>query len=148
MTAMQSRPNALSTVANAISERSALIVSLLARIVGASGALYIASDQSYDRTQAFCVLLAVLAVASAYPYRGTVGAVLGGIGAGLLFFGGAALFEQTTGVVLVVVGIVAAGATVVTAYRADKLAAFVIGFFCGAAVIVALVVAIALLVEG
>jgi len=148
MTVLQSRPNPLANAANGISDRTALVVSVLARLAGALGALYIASDQPYDRTQVFSVLLAALALASAYPLRGTIGSFLGGIGGGLLFFGGAELFEQGAALILIAAGIVVAGASGVMAHRAGKLAASVTGFFFGAGMTVAMVVGIALLVEG
>jgi len=148
MTVTHSPSNPLVIAANAISERWALIVSVLARLAGAAGLLFIASDQSYDRTQVFSVLLAALALASAYPPRGIIGSFLGASGGGLLFFGGAELFEQGAALILIAAGIVVAGASGVMAHRAGKLAACVTGFFFGAGMTVAMVVGIALLVEG
>ena len=125
--------------------------SIGARAVGAALALYIAQDQSYDRTQVFAIGLAVAALLSIVPLPGPIGGFAAAVGAGALFFGGAALAGEApaAGVVMLVAGAAAAGGALMAVRRAEQTPlAALIGFFAALPLLIAAVALIALAVEG
>src|SRR5262245_6063557 len=69
-------------------------LSIGGRIIAAGLALYIANDQSYDRTQAVAVAVAIAVLLSMLPLPRGVAAGIIGAAAGLLFFSGAALGKE------------------------------------------------------
>lgn len=124
-------------------------ISIGARGVGAALALYIAQDQSYDRTQVFAAGLVVVAVLSVVPMPRGIGGFASALAAGALFFGGAMLWDQAAGIAMLIAGAAAACGALIANHRAGASpAAGVAGFFIGLGLDVAGVVAIALTVEG
>jgi hypothetical protein len=119
------------------------------RTAGAAIALYIATNQSYDRTQVFSAGLAVLAAASLAPSASILARFAPALAAGALFFGGAALATQAAGVAMLVAGVMAACGALIANHRAGLPPTNAIGgFFFGLAVTVGSVVLIALMIEG
>jgi hypothetical protein len=68
-------------------------------------------DQSYDRTQVFAPLIAVLAVASCAPVGPRLAFWVAGLGSGLVFFAGTVLTHLDAGVGVLVAGLIAGLAT-------------------------------------
>ncbi len=126
-------------------------ISIGARVIGAALALYIAQDQSYDRTQVFAIGLAVVVALSLLPMPRGIGAFAPALAAGALFFGGATLAGETpaAGIAMLIAGAVATcGALIANRRAGAALAAGVAGFFIGLGLDIVGVVAIALTVEG
>ena len=126
-------------------------ISIGARVVGSALALYIAQDQSYDRTQVFAIGIAVAALISLVPLPRAIAVFVPALAAGALFFGGAALAGETpaAGIAMLIAGAAAmCGALIVNQRAGASPAAGLASFFIGLGVDVAGVVAIALIVEG
>jgi len=141
--------NPLAQAAESLPEGLALTVSVVARAAGAALALYVAFDQSYDRTQVVAVAIAVVAALSVVPVRGNLGGWISVFACGALFFAGALLLDQTAGVGMGIAGAVGAVATLAGMHRSGKNAASAVGaLFFSLGAVVALVFAVLLLIEG
>ena len=126
-------------------------ISIGARVIGAALALYIAQDQSYDRTQAFAAGLVVIAALSIVPMPRGIGGFAPALAAGALFFGGAALARETpaAGVTILIAGATAACGALIANHRSGATpVAALIGFFAALPALIAAVALIALTVEG
>ncbi len=126
-------------------------ISIGARALGAALALYIAQDQSYDRTQVLAIGLAVAALLSIVPLPGLIGGFAAAVAAGALFFGGASLAGETpaAGIVMLVAGAAAMCGALMAVRRAEQtLLAALIAFFAALPVLISAVALIALAVEG
>lgn len=125
------------------------VISIVARVIGAALVLYIATDQSYDRTQVFAVGLAVVALLSIVPMPDGIGGFVSALAAGALFFGGALLWDQAAGVAMLVAGAVAWIGTLIANHRVGlEPGRGIGGFFFGLRLAVAGVAAILFTVEG
>ena len=140
--------NPLAQFAASVPEGIAGWISVAARVVGAALALYIASDQSYDRTQILCAAIVALVLATLPPLT-RMAPFIAGLGAGILFFSGALLWAQPAGIGMVVAGIVAVAATLIDTHHRDSDIGQPIGaFLFGLGATVAVVAIIILTVEG
>ncbi len=106
---MQSNP--LARLATAIPESTAMAVSVGGRVLGALLLVAIAFDQSYDRTQVFAPVVALLALASCAPLSPRIALWVAGLGSGLVFFAGTVLTHLSLGVGVLLAGLVAGIAT-------------------------------------
>jgi hypothetical protein len=143
--------NPLSRIALQTPPWAAQALSAGARLAGAALAIYVSTDESYDRTQVFVAGLAALSIASLLPLRNPAAALVSALAGGLLVFAGAALAKETPalGVALVVAGALAAmGALAVRHRQGETLIFGLVAFFVALPVMVAAVAAIAVLVEG
>jgi hypothetical protein len=121
------------------------------RIVGAALALYVAIDSTYDRTQVAATIFAIVALVSllSLAREGLIADIAAAAAAGVLFFGGAMLWSETPArgmppaAALALLGVVMGAAA---ARRSTSLP--VLAFFAGIAVDVAVLVLVALAVEG
>lgn len=103
--------NPLARLATSIPEPVAMAASIGGRLLGAVLLLAIAFDQSYDRTQVFGPLIAVLALASCAPMSPRLVFWVAGMGSGLVFFAGTVLTHLDAGVAVLIAGLVAGLAT-------------------------------------
>jgi hypothetical protein len=144
----RARANPLVRAAEAVPERTAYWGSVVARVAGAAFAFAYAAGQDYDRGEAASIAMGVLVLLTLVP-AGPLTGWLAALGAGLLVFGGASLVHEAAGVGMLTSGVVAWLAAAAWNYhrRRDVLAT-VVGFFAGAALNVAVVVVVALAVEG
>ena|SRR5688572_17944912 len=150
MTVAEAQPmtNPLTRAADAVPEPLARVVSVAARVAGAALAFYYAIDQDYDRTQFVTVILGALVLLTLVPAGKRTG-LLTALGGGLLLFGGTILVHEPAGVGMLAAGVVAwAAAAVWNRHRGDAVSGTVVGLFLGALVIVAVIVLVALTVEG
>ncbi|HET7738117.1 MAG TPA: hypothetical protein VFK32_06040 [Tepidiformaceae bacterium] len=137
--------NPLARVTASLPNEAIRAIALGAVVVGAGALLAIAVDQSYDRTQVFAIVVAAVVLATLLIRR------LPGdwFGAGMLFFAGASLSGMGLGVAALLSGVVAVCAAASGDSRAGRaLDGGVLAFFVAAGAVVALVVGIALMVEG
>ncbi len=140
--------NPLAQIVTAFPEGVARWVSVAARTFGAMCALYIAFDQSYDRTQVFCVAI-IAAMLVTLPPVTRLAPFIAGLGAGILFFAGSMLWAQPAGIGMLIVGVIAIAATLIDTHQRNSDIGLPIGaFFFGLGATVAAVVIIALTVEG
>ncbi|MFN0093649.1 MAG: hypothetical protein ACKVVT_02590 [Dehalococcoidia bacterium] len=142
--AATTNPNPLAQLAASIPANVATAISIAARLAGAAAALFYAYDQDrlfptehFPRTWVFCVVTAVVAVASiAALARGVVkpglATWLGAFGGGILVFAGANLAHKGPGVVVLVAGIVAwLSFAAAASQRREDPGAIVSGLFMG-----------------
>jgi hypothetical protein len=120
-----------------------------ARLVGATLALYIASDQTYDRTQVFATGAAAFALTSIVPAPPAARVTLAALASGLLFFAGALLLDQTAGIGMLVSGAIAITGLLIVNHRAGgSPAAPIGGFFFGLGLTIVWLAVVVLTVEG
>jgi hypothetical protein len=120
---------------------------MLLRAAGVVLALFVTADQSYDPTQVFGTALATIVGLSLIPVSART--LLGGLGAGVLFFGGALLWAQAAGVAMLALGAIAGVASAIDAlHQRRDVTATVVVFFAALALVVAATVTIILTVEG
>lgn len=137
--------NPLARLTEVLSGEALRAISVGARGAGAAILLAIAFDQSYDRTQVFAIVVAAVVLATLLM-RGLPG---DWFGAGTLFFAGASLSGMGLGVAALLSGVVGVCAAASGDSRAGRaLEGGVLAFFVAAGAVVALVVGIALMVEG
>lgn len=152
MTTMVPTPadsNPLARLANAVPNSVAIALSYGGRSVGALLALYVAYDQVYDRSQAFGVSVAVLALLSLAPVPRRFATVVSALGGSLILFGGALLWSESAGPWMVLAGAAAVcGALVSAQHGGRRIGDAISGLFFGSGVDAALVFAIIFLVEG
>lgn len=141
--------NPLAQAAAAMPTQFALWLGLAARLAGAGFALFYAFDQSYDRTQVFTVILAVLAVFSLIPLRPSLEAWTVSLASGLLFFSGAVLAHEPVGVGMLLAGALGWVSAASLAYRrALPAGSAVSGLFISSGITFGLIVLVVLSVEG
>jgi hypothetical protein len=141
----------LARAAHAVPPSGARALSVGGRLVGALFALYVAMDQSYDRTQVVCFVVAAATVLSIVPLSGNSGAIAAACGAGLLFFAGAALAAEAplAGAAMLASGAAAVCGTLVASFRDGRHVFWALaGFFAAMPLLVGGVALIALVVEG
>jgi hypothetical protein len=118
------RANPLERVADRVPSITARAVSVGAIVLGVGLALWYAYDQDtlfpgehFPRTWTIVAFTAAVAVVSLVPGGYRWSGVVAAAGAGALIFGGANLAHRTTGVTVVVCGVVAAAAIAVWNHR-------------------------------
>lgn len=151
MSSLAARPSAsnpLTQVTSALPEGAARWISIGARAIGAALALYIAFDQSYDRTQVLCAAIIVATLATLPPLT-RMASFASGLGSGILFFSGSLLWAQAAGKGMLVVGCIAVAATLIDAHqRKGDIGTPIAGFFFGLGATLAAVTAILFTVNG
>ena len=140
--------NPLAALAAAIPAGVASLASVGGRLLAAAAALFIATDQSYDPSQVFTVVVAALFVVSLVPFGDRLSLFVAGIGCGLAFFAGAILAGQAAGFVMLASGALAGVGQGIVAHRRDGLAGGLLGFFIGAGLSAAMVVVTILTIDG
>ncbi len=144
-----SADNPLARTAQALPDGFAAAVSIGARLLGAVAAIYIAIDQSYDRTQLLAAGVAVISLASLAPIGGRARGWLSGFGASVVFFAGALLWNLEAGMLMVAAGAVAAIGSLADDYRSGRpIADGISAFFVGSGAIALAVAVILFAVEG
>ena len=144
--------NPLSRIALESPPWLAVALSIGGRIAGAALAVYIAQDQSYDRTQVFAIGLAILAalsLAGMLQLPLGLGGFVPALAAGTLFFAGAVLLDQAAGVLMLIAGAAAFAGVLMANHRDGADPGRGIGaFFFGLGVVFALVWIVKFTVEG
>lgn len=112
--------NPLSRLAYGLSEQTLRAASVAGRIFGAGLALLIALDQTYDPTQVFTVLVAVVVLTTLAPIPGSAGDWLAAFGSGAVFFAGTVLTHLGPGLGLLAMGLLAGLASLALAARAGR----------------------------
>lgn len=151
MSAHEPAVNPLSRIALEAPPWAAPVLSAGGRVAGAAIAVYLAFDQSYDRTQVVCGGVALAALVTLVPLRGIAGAAASAFGAGAIFFAGAALGEEApaAGIAMIVAGGAAMLGTLLAARReGDSPLAALGGFFAALPILVGAIAIVALAVEG
>ena len=141
--------NPLSRLATAIPERVAMRLSIGGRLFGAILLLAIAIDQSYDRTQVFTPVIALLAIASCAPLGARLMFWVAGLGSGLVFFAGTVLTHLDAGVGTLAAGLLAGVATAAwNTHREQTAWPAAVSFLLAAAPLGAIMLAIFFTIEG
>jgi hypothetical protein len=109
--------NPLASLTTSIPAQTLRAASTAGRIFGALLLVAIAFDQSYDPTQVFTVIAAVLILATLVPLAGAPGDILAAFGAGLVFFAGTVLTHLAPGLGLLAMGLIAGLAAFALAHR-------------------------------
>ena len=133
----------------AIPASAAMAVSISSRLLVSVLLAVIAVDQSYDRTEVFAPIMAVLIAVTCAPVPDRFRGALGGLGAGLAFFAGTILTHLGPGIGTLLAGLVAIAATFAWTSRRDGhswLAA--IAFLFAAGVMGAILLGVFFTVEG
>ena len=148
-TRSETNANPLARAAEAVPDGAGYALSIGARVAGAVASLYIAIDQSYDRTEALAAGAAVIALLTLVPLSPSASAWFSSLGAGVLFFGGSLLLSYEAGVVMLAAGAIGALAGLLQSHRSgNQPVAAVSAFFMGSAVTAAGVAVIILTIEG
>lgn len=145
---MEAAANPLSRMAVAVPARTALVSSVVARLAGAALALGIAFDQSYDRTEVFAPVVALIAVASCVPVRGWAAAWVAGVGSGAVFYAGMVLTHLGAGVGMALAGAVAGATAIAWSSRTGGTWPAAIGFLASAGLVGAVMLGIFFTVDG
>jgi hypothetical protein len=146
-TTMQSNP--LSRLATSIPEAAAMATSVGGRFLGALLLVSIAFDQSYDRTQVFTPVIALIAVATCIPMNQRFAFWVAGLGSGLVFFAGTVLAHLNAGVGVLLAGLVAGLATAAwNAHRERTAWPTAVSFLAAAAPLGVIMLAILFTVKG
>ena len=141
--------NPLSRLALSVPEEAALALSYGGRIAGALLALYLTYDQTYDRTRALALGLAVLALLSLAPVRSRFATLTSTLGASIVLFGGALLWSETAGMFMLFAGVAAVIGAMISSHRSSRpIGAAVSALLLGAGVDSALVFAIIFTIKG
>ena len=141
--------NPLILAAEAVPTKLALWLGIAARLAGAGIAIFYAFDQSYDRTQVFMVIIAALAILSLVPLRPSLEALAASLTSGLLLFSGAVLAQEPAGIGMLIAGCAGWIGTAITAHhRHVSPGTAVAGLLISSGATVAMLVILALLVEG
>lgn len=145
----ETNANPLTQAAEAVPDHVGYALSICARVAGAFASLYIAIDQSYDRTEALAAGAAVIALLSLMPLSAPARSWFSSLGAGVLFFGGSLLLGYEAGVVMLAAGAIGALAELLQSLRTGKQPVTPLSaFFMGSGVIAAGVALILLAIEG
>ena len=148
-TRSETKANPLAQAAEVVPDGAGYALSIAARLAGALASLYIAIDQSYDRTQALAAGAAVIALLKLVPLPPTASVWLSSLGAGVLFFGGSLLLGYEAGVVMLAAGAIGALAGLLQSHRGgNQLVAAVSAFFMGSGITAAGVALILFTIEG
>jgi len=148
-TVSKANANPLAQAADAVPASAAYTLSICARVAGALAALYIAIDQSYDRTQILAAGAAVIVVLSLAPLPPATRAWFSSLGAAVLFFGGSLLLSYEAGIVMLTAGAIGALAGLLHSHRSgNQLVAAVSAFFIGSGITAAGVALIIFAIEG
>ena len=145
---MEATANPLARAAGAFPARAELALSVVSRLAGAALALGIAFDQSYDRTEVFAPLVALIAVASCIPLPARAAVWVAGAGSGVVFYAGMVFTHLGAGVGMAVAGTIAGAAAIAWSSRAGSVWAAATGFLASAGMVAALMLAIFFTVEG
>ena len=145
---MEAASNPLARFANAVPARAELALSVIARLLGALLAVGIAFDQSYDRTEVFAPMVALLAVASCVPVPVRAAAWVAGAGAGVVFYAGMVLTHLGAGVAMASAGALAGAAAIAWSSRSEGTWSAAIGFLAGSGIVAVLMLGIFFAVEG
>lgn len=94
--------------------------SIAGRLFGAGLALLVAISQSYDPTQVFASVVALLILATLFPLSGAVADAVILFGAGVVFFAGAVLTGVDYGLAMLGVGIFGGLAGLALAHRSGR----------------------------
>jgi hypothetical protein len=141
--------NPLSRLATTIPESAAMAASIGGRLLGAVLLVSIAFDQSYDRTQVFAPIIALLAVVSCAPRSPRLAFWVAGLGTGLVFFAGTVLAHLNAGMGVLLAGLIAGLATTAwNAHRDQTAWPAAISFLAAAAPLGAIMLAILFTVKG
>ena len=144
-----SAANPLSRAALATQDGLDLVLSVAGRLVGAALAIYIAVDQTYNRTEVLAIGVAVVVLVTFAIGAVTKSAWFPSLGASVLFFGGALLWFDTAGEAMVVAGPVAAVGSLIHTHRVGgRVDAPVSAFFVGCGLTTIGVLALLLAVKG
>lgn len=148
-TRSETNANPLAQAVEGVPDGAGYALSIGARVAGALASLYIAIDQSYDRTQALAAGAAVIALISLVPLPSAARAWFSSLGAGVLFFGGSLLLGYEAGVVMLAAGAIGALAGLLQSHRGEsQLVAAVSAFFMGSGITAAGVALILFTIEG
>lgn len=142
--------NPLSRVALSAPSWALTVASIGGRIAGAAIAVYVATSESYERTEVFAAAVAAIAIVTVLT-RGRSGPVAGALAGGLTLFAGAALGKETpvAGLAMIASGAVAGLGAVAIGHRRGVNSIITVGaFFAALPLMVAGVAAMALIVEG
>lgn len=145
---MEAAANPLSRVAGAVPARTEWMFSVVARLVGAALALGIAFDQSYNRTEVFAPVVALIAVASCIPVPVKAAGWVAGAGAGVVFYAGMVLTHLGAGVGMALAGAIAGAAAIAWSSRTGGTWPAAIGFLASAGLVGAVMLGIFFTVEG
>ena len=145
---MEATANPLARMAGTVPARAELASSVVARLAGAALALGIAFDQSYNRTEVFAPVVALIAVASCMPIRGRAAAWVAGAGSGSVFYAGMVFTHLGAGVGMALAGAIAGAAAIAWSSRAGGAWAAAIGFLAAAGLVGAVMLGIFFTVEG
>lgn len=145
---MEAAANPLSRVAGAVPARTELVFSVVARLAGAALALGIALDQSYNRTEVFAPVVALIAVASCIPAPVKAAGWVAGAGAGVVFYAGMVLAHLGAGIGMALAGAIAGAAAIAWSSRTDGTWPAAIGFLASAGLVGAVMLGIFFTVEG
>ena len=145
---MEATANPLTRAAGAFPARAELGLSLASRLVGAALALGIAFDQSYDRTEVFAPLVALIAMASCIPAPRRVAGWVAGGGSGVVFYAGMVFTHLGAGVGMAVAGAVAGAAAIAWSSRTGGTWPAAIGFLAAAGLVGGAMLGIFFTVEG
>jgi hypothetical protein len=143
----QQHDNPLARVALAAPPALGRAMSIGGRAAGAAFAIAVAAGQSFERTRALAVVIAVLALVSLLPVPRQIARRLPWPGAGVVFFGGALLAPLAGGILMVAAGAVAALGAAIDDRHAGRMTG-VPSFFTGFGLMAVAVVAIVLGIEG
>jgi hypothetical protein len=145
---MEAAANPLARMAGAITARTEAGLSVIARLAGAALALGIGVEQSYDRTEVFTPLVALMAIMSCIPIEGRVGALFAGAGSGVVFYAGMVLTHLGAGIGMAAAGAVAGLAAIAWSSRAGGTWPAAIGFLASAGLVAAVMLGIFFTVGG
>ena len=124
-------------------------LSIVARLAGAALAAYIASDQSYDRTQIFASGVGAFAAISIVPPPPPARIMLAALASGALFFAGALVLDQSAGIGMMLAGAAAIVGVMIANHRNGGAPGTPIGgFFFGLGLVAVWVALIIFTVEG
>jgi hypothetical protein len=145
---MEAAANPLSRVAGAFPAWAELAVSVVARLAGAVLALGIAFDQSYDRTELFAPVVALIAAASCIPVPARAAGWVAGAGSGSVFYAGMVLTHLGAGVGMAAAGALAGVMAIAWSSRTRGTWPAAIGFLGAAGLVAVLMLGIFFSVDG
>jgi len=117
MTTARPATNPLARAADSVPLKAAEYVSGAARVLAAVVALLVAIEQTYNPTEVFAPVIALLLLLTVLPVEGRAGLWIQGAGASLAFFAGAVLFNVFVGWLMVPLGALAMAAVLVQGHH-------------------------------
>lgn len=145
---MEAASNPLARFANTVPARAELGLSVIARLLGALLAVGITFDQSYDRTEVFAPMVALIAVASCIPVPAKAAAWVAGAGSGVVFYAGMVLTHLGAGMGMAAAGAIAGAAAIAWSSRNGGTWGAAIGFLAASGLVAALMLGIFFTVKG